>query len=400
MKSVEIIIKDIKANIDKYQIIEPVAFQALWYSEGSIFDGAGYLALDIEAVRIKRNRKKVKGNVIWEKIMNTWTFEKVKKVNKKSFYSTRLINLQPKNYETTEELINQVKHIGNHFSDLYKVPFYFPAIKTWDDECPNWWKQDEGINCKDCNLLVLPISKWSKKGYCRSCFWDIENKKRFIKDFRDNETTYNQPMVYADNGETKTQLGGIDTLLLEFVTKVLGYELNNHSFVKIILTRTETLKLKEYIEEKIDKNFNKWRYNGNTPEKLRKKVFTPRKIMYKNLEYELLIGTKERKLYEAIREYNKTNEIISTNSVYLICVQNGLNYRDKAIFWDIYRKLDYQVIQDKYSHIVEKSEIDKTLKKLINLGCISCLDNKLVTTQNGEDALITRIVGSVTKSSI
>ncbi len=75
--------------------------------------------------------------------------------------------------------IGVAKELGQKAVDKYGLIFYFPSDKAPDDDCPEWNERHLGINCVDCNKLIMPPdSPYLPKDICYNCNSDRKSKTR------------------------------------------------------------------------------------------------------------------------------------------------------------------------------------------------------------------------------
>jgi hypothetical protein len=79
--------------------------------------------------------------------------------------------------------------LGDALARRFGVPFYFPSPQDPDDDCPNWWQQEQTVHCADCGKQLATsvitsarimhprrgLSPWSK-----SCTTYLVGKLRLL----------------------------------------------------------------------------------------------------------------------------------------------------------------------------------------------------------------------------
>ncbi len=138
---------DFNAIIERCSKHTPVAIQAIW--DG---DSAGWI-LDLEAV-----------------INSPKGFASIRIGSRRGaggdFRFFRGMKVMPE--------IAKANELGEKIAAHFSIPFYFPAPLRPEIDQPNWWQQDEGEICADCETAFLKsaeVLEHNRCGHCLDVFW-------------------------------------------------------------------------------------------------------------------------------------------------------------------------------------------------------------------------------------
>lgn len=348
---------EIDSALEKQKTI-PVAFQAIWHADWD------YLSLDFELV----------GNI------------------GKYFFAKTLCNIKPVlnqgKGKHADEVLIAIK-LGEYYSKKFLVPFYFPSPNNWDDDCPNWWEQEKGVNCLDCNKLVLPPNdSIHPKNVCYNCRLNRER----IESFRKNDMISSGVNIFLCDGFDDESMifssTDINNLFVEFL-KEKDYKLNQVELDVVCFELFEMQKLLLFIEEKTDDKYKSY-IELNIPFSQRR--FREVKTMkYKGKDLKLDWRFTQRDFYNLIRKYNLIKNAIEKNLNLKFYFKFGLEYRDEMILRTIKFPEEGKCSVDKilleYGSMVDKDEILRTLYRLVGLNCITIDGSEINISAKGKAIL-------------
>jgi hypothetical protein len=143
------------------------------------------------------------------------------------------------------------------------------------------------------------------------------------------------------------------------------------------------------LEEKIDKKLE----NYQSPELQPKYTKRIREVNYKGREYKLMekFGLHPENISSLIYAYNETTSALKERYEYRIYFKSGFTYRDDSFLRFINfvqnGKSKMNEIAVKYEAILSEPEVQSTINKLIDLGCLKSDGTNISITQLGKNIL-------------
>ncbi|WP_196889821.1 hypothetical protein [Aureivirga sp. CE67] len=333
---------------------EPKAVQCLWYSD------VDYIALDVELV-FKTRQGYEKENVA---------------------------TLNYKDFESQKELSEEAKRIGKVLAEKYNAEFYFPSPDEWSRDCPDWWNSKAAFKCEDCRTPIIQTdSEHTPKEVCYPCHLTREQNNR-IK----NAIPYDDgvSMCFYKNGEYK-RVGYVSKFesftISSFIKHKISNEELNSSISILSLDKNEIKNLKQELENKIDDKLKN--YEKPIKEKRLSKLNTIRSINYKSIEYQFKGFFNET--CNLIYSFNQAQEALEKGFEYRIFMKNGFTHRDDSIlrFIHFVNKGDTNIseIFKRYREILSLSEIESTITKLIEIECLTRIQDNIFITEKGKSII-------------
>lgn len=283
------------------------------------------------------------------------------------------------------------KKIGNYISKKYDIPFWFPASEAPDDDCPSWLQRDKGINCADCNKLIIPTdSPYLPKDICYSCNLERESKEEFSNDIATND----ELTIYILNADTnKSEFKSywlmtqskdkgiykeIATILDERNIKI--EEIENYNLFKEDLE-----KLLSLYENKLKLFFDN--YDIEKVEKFLKQDYLI-EVEYKGKNY-LLHTFFNRELIGNMDTVKTIQSVIDENKYfYLFFAKNKTRQLDTIMRFikekkttTLQKLIHYysQAYNEKYRTALSKEQINKNIQRLIDRDYISIDENDIIS---------------------
>lgn len=302
----------------------------------------------------------------------------------------RIFNGQPTPWEETIV----AKKIGNYISEQYNIPFWFPASEAPDDDCPSWLQRDKGINCADCNKLIIPTdSPYLPKDICYSCHRERESKEEFSNDTPTNDeltiytiksdsdkndfNSYQGWMMMQGKGDIYAM---IDTILDEKNIKI--EEVESYSFFEKDLKKLITLyekqienyfeeyyeDLREEFEDDDEEEFIEFVHNGKTY------------FIHHFFDHDVISDTDTIKSLQSIIDENQYLYLFfSRNKTKQLDTIMGFMKGEKNTtlqkITDYYSKAE----NEKYRIALSKEQINKNIQRLIERKYISLDENEVIS---------------------
>lgn len=335
---------------------KPVAIQCLWNSD---YD---YIGLTIEIVFKESNTYRTK----------------------------EIIELEYKNFESTEAMAIEAKKIANEYIDKYGIELYFPSPDEWSRDCPNWWEYKLSPKCEECKTPIIPTdSDYLPKEVCYPCHLKRERNKRIInaEPYDDGVTMYlskNDEYInigYCSNFESFT--------ISPFIKHKVESRLNEEFINVIILKKSDILDLNENLKQALNQKLES--YVKPLIDDQMKRFVKTYKVEYNGTEYELAdkFNNEHNKISNLIDSLKTNQKALEEDYTYEIYFKNGITHRDDTIlrFINYINKgiTNIWSIKEHYKKILTEIEVIKTIEKLQTIGCVEITGNEVTITKIGKN---------------
>ncbi|TXF82570.1 hypothetical protein FUA23_21765 [Neolewinella aurantiaca] len=286
--------------------------------------------------------------------------------------------------------VKVAQEIGGKLKDKYGLEFFFPSPNNPDDDCPRWTERHRAINCENCNKLIIPTdSPYLPKEICYNCHLIRKQNQRII-----DEEPYDDgvDMYLNKNGEFQS-LGFCSNFesfkIAPFIKeKVEG--VSNEEGIKIVtLPQDDIKKLIQDLEIEIDKQILE--YEEPKIEKRMSRFVTTQKMKYKEKEFELMnrFNSHHENLIGLISSFDTAKRAFSESFEYKIYFKKGISHRDDSVLrfvnYSGKGKMKIDQIYERFNGIISTEEVDKTISKLVKIGCMKLNDNEAEVTEIGKN---------------
>ena len=344
-------LKRIIQNIIGEDNKNPKAIQCLWYSD------VNYLALDIELVFKTRQ----------------------------GYEKKRATTLNYMDFESQKELSEEAKRIGETLAEKYNAEFYFPSPDEWSRDCPDWWESKDASKCEDCGTPIIQTdSKYLPKEVCYPCHLTREQNERIKKALPYDDGV---SMYFHKNGEFK-KLGYASKFESFTISSFIKHKTSSKKLdnpIRIIsLDKNDIQDLIQELESQIDEKLKN--YEKPIKEKRLSKHSAIRSVNYKSIEYQFKGFNNET--MNLISSFNTAQEALNEGFEYRIFFKKGFTHRDDSIlrFVNYVNKGETNISEviKRYREILTLQEIESTMTKLIEIGCLTRNQDNIFITEKGK----------------
>ena len=296
--------------------------------------------------------------------------------------------------------IEVAKELGQKAVNKYGLTFYFPSDKAPDDDCPEWNQRHLGINCADCNKLIMPPdSPYLPKDICYNCALSKESKTRHNIEIKINHFIEDGRFGVYKRGTDSIELKVFpicDYLLTRLSKEEKAEKINQE--INVLYYDNETLKkIKDSIYLEIEAFFRHYEkpLDLEDPEKqgevnFKRKVGWLKMVTFEGNEYE--IETNKNSYFMYLLDMHEVFEnIVSENVSYELHIIKNITYRADSFLRFIHftsgGTTNVSAINNHYKENLTDIEVLETLKKLEQLGCVEIDKTVLTTTERGKNIL-------------
>lgn len=282
------------------------------------------------------------------------------------------------------------KKFGEKAIEKYNLTFYFPSEIDADEDCPSWADRHLGINCADCNKLIIPTdSPYLPKDICYNCHLRREQKDKVKQEeSHDDGVT----MYLVKNGEYEN-IGYCtffkDFTIAPFIKKKVQYQFKPLSINIITLQKPDIEELNKNLKKALNQELKKYK-KPVIHEQFRAFAQIIKKE-YNGIEYELSarFDKNHEKIYQLLHSLETNQKALNENSVYEIYFKKGITYRDDTILRYINYigkgESDIKSIITHYKTTLTESEVLTTIKKLEQMDCLTIDYETILITQTGRN---------------
>ena len=284
------------------------------------------------------------------------------------------------------------KQWGRKAAEKYELTFYFPSDNKPDGDCPSWVQKHLAIQCADCGKLIIPTdSHYLPKEICFNCHLEREQKQK-IKSAAPCDDGVNLYLAKDDEFENVGYCTYFkDFTIAPFVNSKVQAQLTKDPICIITLDKNDILELKKGIEALLTEKLAKYRIPLLAEEK--RKFAAIHTVEYQGNEYELMgrFNQNHNEIANLIASVKLAEKALSGNYTYKIVFKNGITYRDDTIL----RFLNYvnngsvniSEITERYANILSSEEVNNSLTKLQDIGCLVTRDDQATITTIGKAIL-------------
>lgn len=304
-----------------------------------------------------------------------------------SYRTKEIIELEYKNFESTEAMAAEAERIATEYVDKYHIELYFPSPDEWSRDCPNWWESKSSPKCEDCNTPIIPSdSEYLPKEVCYPCHLERKSNQKII-----NAEPYDDGVtMYLSKNDEHRKIGYCsyfeDFTIAPFIKHKVASELADESIQVITLEKWEILELDEELKEALKQKLE--HYVKPVINDDMKTLVRTYKVAYNGVEYELeaKFNNTHNEISKLIHSLKTNQEALNEDYTYEIYFKKGITHRDDSILRFINYvskgKTGIESICEHYKKILSEIEVLKAVEKLERMGCVAL---------NGCDVTITTI---------
>jgi hypothetical protein len=283
------------------------------------------------------------------------------------------------------------KEFAQKAIDKYNLTFYFPSEDT-DLDCPKWTDRHMGINCADCNKLIIPSdSPYLPKDVCRDCHHTREQNER-IRNAAPYDDGINLCMSRGDECRKIAYCTHFkDLAIAPFVSEKVHARLTGRTIDIVSLNQQDLIELSGQLENALDRQLEN--YQKPEVDELRARFFHFKKYTYKGKEYEMELQFSREgwKMASLIEAFHSTEEAVTGGYNLKLFFKKGITSRDDSIlrFVRFVSKgsTDMATINKHYAKVLTADEVMSTLKKLEQIDCLTITGTQVAITQIGQNIL-------------
>ncbi len=281
------------------------------------------------------------------------------------------------------------KEIGEEAKKKYGLEFYFPSPNHPDDDCPSYFQKHKAINCADCGKFIISTtSEYRPKDCCYKCHLTREQNQKIITEKEYNDGAYFYKVKDGIYSELQYASSYKSFDIYNYTKNQFAEQIIPNQISVVKITSSEKL---IYLRNSLHQQACEAILKYEEPDRQKMSKFsTIYPITFEGINYDLqpYLNEVHQKIYKLFRILGLLDIVIEDKFDLEFYIKDNFTYRDDAFLRSLKYKDEEKTTVDRlkvhFEKLLSEEEINKTILKLIKMGCINRKDNIIEISDLGK----------------